>query len=151
MHRFTAHFGHRATFIWLISVCWVSMGAIILVGSQPPIDHLFHTYLPIPVRVAFWVFPAVLSSVVARSAYEWIAFPLLSLPAAERLASYWVAAGFSMKDPSNATWVSWELAGRGMAYLVVILVMWLVATWPDPIAIDFGPGFNDDGDEEESE
>lgn len=148
MGRFTSRFGHRASFIWLISAAWICMGVIVGAGDMPPVDHLFHTYLPIPVRVSLWIVPSILAATVARSQHEWMAFPLLGLPAAQRLASFWVGAGFNAQL-DHPPWIAWDLVGRGFVYLVILLLMWLVATWPNPIEIELPEDFEDEDEGED--
>jgi hypothetical protein len=147
MSRFTRRFGHRAAFVWLISAAWIVMGLIVAAGDFPPQDHLFHTYLPVPLRAMLWIIPAVLAATVARSSHEWMAFPLLGLPAAQRLVSFWVGALYS-STPDHPPWIAWDLLGRGFVYLVILLLMWLVATWPNPIEISTDYGDEDEGEED---
>jgi hypothetical protein len=144
MRRFTKRYGHRAAFVWLISACWVLMGIIVALGDQPPAPYLFHTHFPIPLRAMFWIVPALISAMVAQTEHEWWAFVVLGLPAAQRLASFWVGVWLSQRAEESA-WVGWELFGRGFVYLVILLLMWLVATWPNPVDED---GFDIDDDED---
>jgi hypothetical protein len=145
MRKLTHRFGHRAIFIYLIGFAWLAFAVTIALGNQVRVDHLFHTFFPIWLRVLVWTVPALVGMVVARTRFEWTAFFFLSLAPAERLSSYWVGAGidFYLGD----TILAWEYVGRGLVYFLIILLMWLIAVWPNPIDLDdldsMDPDFED--------
>jgi hypothetical protein len=126
MRRLTKRFGHRALFIWLIA-------ATVSLAHQTNIDHLFHTFLPVPVRIALWAVPAIIAMAITRTRYEWIAFVLLALPPGQRAMSYMIGSGFELFRFHNQI-LAWDYLGRSMIYLLIIFLMWLVGTWPNPIS-----------------
>lgn len=141
--KLTAKFGHRACFIWLMSAAWIINGIIVAVADMPPTEHLFHTFLPTYVRASIWLIPSVIAAVVARTDIEWLAFVVLGMPPAQRLASYWLGSTIVWTEEERAS-LGWELFGRGFIWFVVLVLMWLVATWPNPVKIELMEDLNDE-------
>jgi hypothetical protein len=131
MHRVTARYGFKATFLWLIAIAW-SFQAVVVVLAEPVwIANLFHTHIPTPIRFCLWAIPATVAMILSRSfEKQWLGFVLLGLAPAQRLTSYTIGAPIEITTGHYST--GWEYVGRALIWLLVILVIWLASVWPDP-------------------
>lgn len=133
MHRLTSTYGHRTVFIWLLSTAWLGIAATILLGDSQRYPELFHTHIPIPIRVCIWVIPALLALAVSRTERQWVGFMVLALPPAQRLASYVIGAGLGYyhHNPMASEWV-----GRVVVWAMTLFTIWLFSTVQDANELD---------------
>lgn len=134
--RMIRHFGHRALWIWLFAGIGLCTAVTLIFMVPQRIPDLIHTYLPQWFRAGLWGITAIAAIPLARgwgSRYQWIAFWILGLAPAERLASFGLSVALNLADYSP---LFWQRMGGFLAYVLWIFALWLASTTVDAIDVD---------------
>ena len=129
-HRFGI--GHRAAFLLMFGLIFAAIGAGIVLAPQPPQPWLYHTHLPTVARVTLWVGCGLGAVAVSRTRWQWLGFAFLAFPPAERFLSYAIGTAadlFVSGPPLFGPYLTGVLV-----WLLLLTVIRLVASWPDPPA-----------------
>lgn len=121
--------GHRAAFLTGFGVIYGVIGVSLVIGPSTPNPDLFHTQLPLYVRVGLWVLCGAVALASAVTPAQWVGFAALIPPAFERLTSYALGTVHSLTEGPPPPWV--YLPGLAL-YALVLFVLLLAASWPDP-------------------
>lgn len=122
--------GHRAAFLMGFGVIYGIIGLSVAIGPRTVDPLLFHTTLPVGFRVGIWSVCGALTFVAANLArYQWLGFAALVPPSMERLLSYFRGTLSSFGDGPPPPWT--YLPGLAL-YALVLFVVLLCASWPDP-------------------
>lgn len=135
-HRMIRHFGHRALWIWLFGGIGLCTAVTLMFMEPQRIPDLVHTYLPQWFRAMLWGVTAVAAMPLARAwgcRYQWIAFMILGLAPAERLASFGISCILNLVDYSP---LFWQRMGGFLAYVLWIFALWLASTTIDAVDVD---------------
>lgn len=134
--RLIRRFGHRALFLWLFAVIYLSTSITLLLMPPQKVPDLFHTYPPEWVRSLIWACGAIVALITARGwgrRYQWIGFWALCFAPAQRLVSYAFAVGINAYHLSPQAWTR---ASAMLTYVLWLTVIWLLSTIKDEIDVD---------------
>lgn len=134
--RLIRRFGHRALWIWLFAGIGLCTAVTLIFMTPQPIPDLVHTHLPQWIRATLWGVTAAAAVPLARGwegHYQWIAFLILGLAPAERLASFGLSVILNLADYSP---LFWQRVGGFLAYVLWIGALWLASTTVDAVDVD---------------
>ncbi len=124
-HLIHRHIGVRAEGMILAAGIWCLLGAGIWLGLAPDRPGAFHTLLPLWLRVAMWVVPAVLAATVAASE-RWSPYglALLTIGPTVHLVSYlWAWLMDLIPGPPPGDSGGWYRAGIYAALLALVILL----------------------------
>lgn len=131
--------GYRGLALITFGAMFNLIGLSILTDPGEPQAALFHTTLPVPVRVGLWLGAGLTASVVAwvkRPVAQQFGYAVLVAPPAERAASYlWAFLIDTRWSDLLAHWGDALAVGRlqGMTIWVMVAgAVLLFASWPEP-------------------
>lgn len=134
--RLIRRYGHRALFLWLFAVIYLSMSVTLMLMPPMKVIDLFHTYPPEWARSTIWAVGAIIAIATARGwerKYQWIGFWALCFAPAQRLMSYAFAVGINAYYWSP---LAWARLSTMFIYVLWLLVIWLFSTVKDEIDLD---------------
>lgn len=134
--RLIRRFGHRALWIWLFAGIGLCTAVTLIFMTPQRIPDLIHTWLPQWFRTTLWGVTAIAAMPLARawsSRYQWIAFLILGLAPAERLASFGISAILNLADYSP---LFWQRLSGFISYALWIGALWLASTTLDAVDVD---------------
>jgi hypothetical protein len=119
--------GYRGAGLLIFGIIWILL-AVAVYADPAPVDHLWHTHLPVWLRMLIWGGPGILAILGARlfQLERW-AFGTLFIGPAERTLSF---ASAMVTEPSIS-----RLAGA-LVYLCMSALVVLIASWPEPVIAD---------------
>lgn len=131
--RLAARVGRRGGFLLAWGVLFLFV-ALSLILRPPEVDPaLFHTGLPLAVRVTKWTLCGVLAVGFAfrrGTGRDWPGFVALVAPLILDASSYaWGTVVYLLSGGTEGFAHGWLGAVQGVVFVVVILI---VAGWPDP-------------------
>jgi hypothetical protein len=124
------HLRRRGALLLLLALLYLYVGAGLWMQPGEVDDALFHTHLPLWVRVGLWLVPAVVASVFAfkeRDRWGWM---VLVLPVVLRICSFigawvfWLVPG-GVEGHADGLW-------RSLLYVFILGVILLGSGWPEP-------------------
>lgn len=129
--------GYRGVVLILFGLLYIFIG-LSIIGANDYADELVHTHLPTWFRVLLWAIPGVTAVAVATD-HKWqvFGFALLFIPPSERAISYCVAA---LTVPTLT-----RLPGV-LIYLLILVTVAMLASWPEPTEVEHLVLDQDDGD-----
>lgn len=134
--RLVGRYGHRATFLWLFAVIYLSTSVTLMLMPPMKVPDLFHTYPPEWARATIWASGAIVALFTARGwgrRYQWLGFWALGFAPAQRLVSYAFAVGINAYHLSP---VAFTRLSAMLTYVLWLTVLWLISTWRDEIDVD---------------
>jgi hypothetical protein len=113
----------------MFGLIYIMIGLAVL-GAHDFAPDLVHTHLPHSFRIGLWAIPG-LAGVVLSMDHKWqaIGFALLFIPPAERTVSYGIA--FLTGGP-NGDGPNWARLPATLIYILILLTVTFVASWPEP-------------------
>lgn len=131
--------GHRGAWLITLGALWALFGVGVLIGPEPHTPWALHQAIPLPIRAAGWIITgalAMISGARGRGRSDALGHVALWIMPALRCISY--AASWVLYIATTA------LTGRSVGYdhgwflaaiwAVVIVMLHLVAAWPNPAA-----------------
>jgi len=120
---------YRGLVLLMFGLIYVAVGLSVIHANDYAPD-LIHTHLPTWFRVALWALPGVVAvAVCADHKWQAIAFGLLFLGPCERAVSFLVAV-----NPFDGA--NYDRLPGALVYVLISLMVVLMASWPDPVAIE---------------
>lgn len=134
--RLVHRYGHRAVFLWLFAVIYLSTSVTLLLMPHVVMRDLFHTYPPESVRAVIWASGAIVALFTARGwggGYQWLGFWALGFAPAQRLVSYAFAVAINAYHLSP---MAFTRLSAMLIYVLWLTVLWLISTWQDEVDVD---------------
>jgi hypothetical protein len=118
--------GYRGLILLMFGLIYIMIGLSIL-GAEDYRPELVHTHLPLWFRLTLWIVPGIVSVAVSID-HKWqaLGFGLLFLPPAERAISYLIAV---------VTIPSLQRIPAVLIYLLLVLTVTFIASWPEPTEV----------------
>jgi hypothetical protein len=119
--------GYRGLVLLMFGIIYFCIG-LSVINAHDYQPELVHTHLPIWFRVTLWCVPGLVSVAVCLD-HKWqaLGFGMLFVPPAERAVSYTVAA---------ITVPTLTRIPAALIYLVIVLTVTIIASWPEPTNVE---------------
>lgn len=132
-HVLSGRVGRRGAFLLLFGALFLFVAVGLLMRPPTPDPALFHTGLPLVVRLAKWTVCGALAIAFAfrpGTGRDWPGFVALVAPLILDSSSYlWATVVYLLSGGAEGHSWGWLGAVQGLVYIGVIFV---VAGWPDP-------------------
>lgn len=128
--------GRRGGFLLICGVMWILTAISLPTADNFQRDVQFpHEELPLYLREILWLGAAVVAIFCAfrrEPGQDKWGFILLCIPAAQRCVSYFTGLVESLIWPDRYGQLFWPGLTSGIIYLLVVSVIMLIASWPEP-------------------
>lgn len=151
MSILTRRFGYRGTWLIILGVLWVLFGIGLLLRPETPIPYALHQHIPVGIRAALWMLTgatAVGTGLRGRDVDDSLGHVALWLMPALRLLGFGASWVLYVATSRLHAHVGYEDGWyRALAWLLVVIMLHLVAAWPNPSSRIPPPPHYDEGED----